>query len=184
MLPSIRRLQILLIYPTVEWTTRRPAFAISFPDAVVVVGQVAHFNLTPEASLCRGFYLLPFVLSMGWRAQMETFGQVACTVRRPARSVFCNAESAERYVCRCRARLRAPWILGWKNVYCPQSADYKYYWFTATAEWTTEVHSALRELNLLRLRSDDLGRYLPLPAHVSPRLCRVSTNLHNKQLLG
>ena len=29
----------------------------------VVVGQVAHFNLTPEASLCRGFCLLPFVLS-------------------------------------------------------------------------------------------------------------------------
>ena len=82
MLPSIRRLQILLIYPTVEWTTRRPAFAISFPDAVVVVGQVAHFNLTPEASLCRGFYLQPFVLSKGWQAQMETFGQVACTVRR------------------------------------------------------------------------------------------------------
>ena len=52
-LPSIRRLQILLIYPTVEWTTRRPAFAISFPDAVVVVGQVAHFNLTPEASISR-----------------------------------------------------------------------------------------------------------------------------------
>ena len=116
--------------------------------------------------------------------RMETFGQVACTVRRPARSVFCNAESAERNVCRCRARLRAPWILGWKNVYCPQSADYKYYWFTATAEWTTEVHSALRELNLLRLRSGNLGRYLPLPALVSPRLCRVSTNLHNKQLLG
>ena len=30
---------------------------------VRVVGQVAHFNLTPEASLCRGFYFLPFVLS-------------------------------------------------------------------------------------------------------------------------
>ena len=41
----------------------RPISAIIFPDAVVVVGQVAHFNLTPEASLCRGFYLLPFVLS-------------------------------------------------------------------------------------------------------------------------
>ena len=81
-LPSIRRLQILLIYPTVEWTTRRPAFAISFPDAVVVVGQVAHFNLTPEASLCRGFYLQPFVLSKGWQAQMETPGQIACSVGR------------------------------------------------------------------------------------------------------
>ena len=65
MLPSVRRLQILLIYPTVEWTTRRPAFAISFPVAVVVVGQVAHFNLTPEASLCRGLYLPPFVMSKG-----------------------------------------------------------------------------------------------------------------------
>ena len=119
MLPSIRRLQILLIYPTVEWTTRRPAFAISFPDAVVVVGQVAHFNLTPEASLCRGFYLQPFVLSKGWQAQMETLGQFACSVGRPARSVF-----------RCRARLRAPWILGWKNANCPQSADHKHYWFT------------------------------------------------------
>ena len=75
MLPSIRRLQILLFYPTVEWTTRRPAFAISFPDAVVVVGQVAHFNLTPEASLCRGFYLLPFVLSKGWWAQAARSGQ-------------------------------------------------------------------------------------------------------------
>ena len=30
---------------------------------VVVVGQVAHFNLTPDASLCRGFYFLPFMLS-------------------------------------------------------------------------------------------------------------------------
>ena len=57
-------------------------FAFNCPDAVVVVGQVAHFNLTPEASLCRGFYLLPFVLSKGWRAQMETCGQIACTVRR------------------------------------------------------------------------------------------------------
>ena len=28
-----------------------------------VVGQVAHFNLTPEAFLCRGFNFLPFVLS-------------------------------------------------------------------------------------------------------------------------
>ena len=45
-LPSIRRSQILLIYRNGG-----------------VVGQVAHFNLTPEASLCRGFYLLPFVLS-------------------------------------------------------------------------------------------------------------------------
>ena len=46
MLPSIRRSQILLIYRNGG-----------------VVGQVAHFNLTPEASLCRGFDLLPFVLS-------------------------------------------------------------------------------------------------------------------------
>ena len=44
----------------------RPISAIIFPDAIVVVGQVAHFNLTPEASLCRGFYFLPFVLSKGW----------------------------------------------------------------------------------------------------------------------
>ena len=66
----------------------------------------------------------------GGVANPETFGQVACTVRRPARSVFCNAESAERNVCRCRARLRAPWILGWKNANCPQSADHKHYWFT------------------------------------------------------
>ena len=64
-LPSIRRSQMLLIYRNGG-----------------VVGQVAHFNLTPEASLCRGFSLLPFVLSKGWQAQMETFGQVACTVRR------------------------------------------------------------------------------------------------------
>ena len=28
-----------------------------------VVGQVAHFNLTPEAFLCRVFNFLPFVLS-------------------------------------------------------------------------------------------------------------------------
>ena len=48
----------------------------------VVVGQVAHFNLTPEASLCRGFNLLPFVLSKDWRAQMETCGQIACAVGR------------------------------------------------------------------------------------------------------
>ena len=68
-LPSIRRSQILLIYRNGG-----------------VVGQVAHFNLTPEASLCRGFYLQPFVLSMGWRAQMETFGQTACSVGSPARS--------------------------------------------------------------------------------------------------
>ena len=47
-LPSIRRSQMLLIYRNGG-----------------VVGQVAHFNLTPEASLCRGFYLLPFVLSKG-----------------------------------------------------------------------------------------------------------------------
>ena len=33
------------------------------PAYDIVVGQVAHFNLTPEASLCRGLYLLPFVLS-------------------------------------------------------------------------------------------------------------------------
>ena len=38
-------------------------FAFNCPDAVVVVGQVAHFNLTPEAFLCRGFNFLPFVLS-------------------------------------------------------------------------------------------------------------------------
>ena len=62
-LPSIRRSQMLLIYRNGG-----------------VVGQVAHFNLTPEASLCRGFYLLPFVLSKGWRAQMETCGQIACSV--------------------------------------------------------------------------------------------------------
>ena len=78
----------------------------------VVVGQVAHFNLTPEASLCRGFYFLPFVLSKGWEAQMETCGQIARTVGRlpirftvgtggtirlgaqATRSVFCRAESA------------------------------------------------------------------------------------------
>ena len=41
------------------------------------------------------------------------------------------------YVCRCRARLRAPWILRWKNVNCPQSADHNYYLFTAKAAWTT-----------------------------------------------
>ena len=97
---------------TAEWRTQRPAFAISFPDAVVVVGQVAHFNLTPEASLCRRFYFLPFVLSKGWRAQVETCGQIACSVGRlpirftvgtggtirmraqAARSFFCRAESA------------------------------------------------------------------------------------------
>ena len=45
-LPSIRRSQMLLIYRNGG-----------------VVGQVAHFNLTPEASLCRGFDLLPFALS-------------------------------------------------------------------------------------------------------------------------
>ena len=33
------------------------------PAYDIVVGQVAHFNLTPEASLCRGLYLLPSVLS-------------------------------------------------------------------------------------------------------------------------
>ena len=70
-LPSIRRSQILLIYRNGG-----------------VVGQVAHFNLTPEASLCRGFYFLPFVLSKGWRAQVETCGQIACTARTPARSDF------------------------------------------------------------------------------------------------
>ena len=68
-LPSIRRSQILLIYRNGG-----------------VVGQVAHFNLTPEASLCRGFYLQPFVLSKGWQAQMETPGQIACSVGSPARS--------------------------------------------------------------------------------------------------
>ena len=81
-LPSIRRSQNYWFTATAGWRTRRPAFAISFPDAVVVVGQVAHFNLTPEASIYRGFYLQPFVLSKGWQAQMETLGQVACTVRR------------------------------------------------------------------------------------------------------
>ena len=45
-LPSIRRSQMLLIYRNGG-----------------VVGQVAHFNLTPEAFLCRGFNFLPFVLS-------------------------------------------------------------------------------------------------------------------------
>ena len=57
-LPSIRRSQMLLIYRNGG-----------------VVGQVAHFNLTPEASLCRGFYLLPFVLSKGWWAQAARSGQ-------------------------------------------------------------------------------------------------------------
>ena len=57
-LPSIRRSQMLLIYRNGG-----------------VVGQVAHFNLTPEASLCRGFYLLPFVLSKGWWAQAVRSGQ-------------------------------------------------------------------------------------------------------------
>ena len=85
---------------------------LTYAGGVVVVGQVAHFNLTPEASLCRGFNLLPFVLSKGWRAQMETCGQIACAVGRlpirftvgpggtisvwaqATRSVFCRAESA------------------------------------------------------------------------------------------
>ena len=31
--------------------------------AVVVVGQVAHFNLTPEAYFCRGIHWLQFALS-------------------------------------------------------------------------------------------------------------------------
>jgi len=44
----------------------------------------------------------------------ETFGQIACAARTPARSVF-----------RCRARLRAPWILDWQNVNSPQSANQK-----------------------------------------------------------
>ena len=40
-------------------------------------------------------------------------------------------------VCRCRARLRAPWILSWKNENCPQSAGHKYYLFTVKAAWAT-----------------------------------------------
>ena len=66
------------------------------PAYDIVVGQVAHFNLTPEASLCRGLYLLPFVLSgsteepdlhtLGFslpqNGVVETFGQIACSVRR------------------------------------------------------------------------------------------------------
>ena len=66
------------------------------PAYDIVVGQVAHFNLTPEASLCRGLYLLPSVLSgsteepdlhtLGFslpqNGVVETFGQIVCSVRR------------------------------------------------------------------------------------------------------
>ena len=49
---------------------------------VVVVGQVAHFNLTSEASSCRGFYFLPFMLlgSMDNAPPSKEGGKVAVVV--------------------------------------------------------------------------------------------------------
>ena len=54
---------------------------------------------------------------------------------------------------RCRARLRAPWILGWKNVCCPQSADHK-------------------NIDLPQRRSGDVGRN-PLHLRTPPYSNRI-----------
>ena len=156
----------------------RPSFSLKCPDAVVVVGQVAHFNLTPEASLCRGFYLLPFVLSNGWRAQMETFGQIACSVEVIRRMETCGQNPCEvgrprknKNLRRARHRarkgigstsnhlLKCPWrasnpplrnLVQQRNPPLPAiESFYKGCELRririAMAEWTKEVHSALRE---------------------------------------
>ena len=129
----------------------------------------------------------------GGVANPETFGQVACTVGRlPIRFSVGTGGTIRRFdfsrlaqmETSVRSRARSGDRHDLKERILPSIRRSQTLLVYPSVEWTTEVHSALRELNLLRLRSGNLGRYLPLPAHVPPRLCRVSTNLHNKQLLG